>query len=253
MKNRLVELYPNTVTKYSNSKSGDIRLAREIQVYMSLEGSIHIPKLIEATFAHGTEPASFTIERINGATMGEELGVGPNWQGQPNAWQNVKPILTQLVAAETDFLEKNVLYRDIAPRHIFHVLMPNDLERVVLIDLEGSLIDRTDGAWRTDEPMNVAYETMAPEEFSRQIELTEATATYHSAVLAHVALAGRLPYPRWLPKISARIGRHLPEEYFSKALPEGAEVVIQKALSRDPEQRQASPDVFLADLAHTLD
>jgi serine/threonine protein kinase len=248
MKSTSIEFGSDSVVKYSTSKVGDRRLASELRVYEALEGSPHIPRLINATRPHGTEHASLEIERIYGQTIGENLAIGPNWKGEAHSWGKSGNALRQYAEAETDFLDRNVLYLDLAMDHVF---IPSYLQRAIFIDLECSLIDREEGSWRFSSSRET-YETMSPEEFLGLGNLTERVATYRTAVMAHLALSGRLPFLRLLPKTGAELARVLPLQ-ISSDLPEDTAQLFHAALERTPGKRPKSPAVFIEALARTYE
>lgn len=233
------------VKKTALDKSAHFRLTREMFMLRGLEKSPHTPHLLSSSAVAHT----LTTEYVAGQTFTEVFSVDAEWSAQPKKWDDAAPYLEQYIAAEQDLLDRSYMYRDL---NLDHLIFTGD--RAVLIDHEETMIDVEEGSkdWYFSS-VRGTWETMAPEEFRGYGHLSERTATYRTAVLAHLALSGELPFPRFPLRSDVHHWRktHAPE--VSRALPKMTRRVLRTALDVKPERRHAKPATFWKALKSTYE
>jgi serine/threonine protein kinase len=231
-----VEHTEDTIVKRAISPRGLVRLRDEQRIYEKLQSCVHIPKVI-ATTNH-----SITVERIEAESL-QDI-VGTIYRSNPHAWKEAKPLLNKCIEAETSLLQSGVLYRDL---NLQHLLFTD--KQAVLIDLEASVVREKDDLFHQND-IRGTWETMAPEEFMIRAKLSDATATYRVAVVAHLLLTGRLPFCRYSDsraRMHAWRKSHPP--IVSQQLPKPVRKVFMAALSRQPEHQYKNPERFLKALS----
>lgn len=226
----------NEVKKTALDRRAHFRLNREVFMLSGLEKSPHTPQLLGASSADH----SLTTEYVAGQSFTEVFSVDAEWRAEPKPWQEAAPYLEQYMAAEQDLLDRGFMYRDLNPDHLIFTG-----DRAVLIDHEETMIDVEEGSkdWYFSS-VRGTWETMAPEEFRGYGHLTERTATYRSGVLAHLALSGHLPFPRFPLRSDVHHWRKRYAPQISRALPKLTRRVLRTALDVKPERRQAKPAAF---------
>jgi serine/threonine protein kinase len=218
-----------------------LRLAREAFILRLLDDSSHTPKLKDVDFTEHT----ITTEYIAGRSFAEVFSVDKNWNASPQDWSEAGPLLAQYVAAEQSLVEEGVLYRDLSPGHL---VFTDD--HAVLVEHSESLVSSRASMRRwflydhRGEPA-----TMAPEEFyGQETILTPRTATYRAAVMAHIALAGGLPFepgaPYWRNRRKLLVATELPDSTRS---------TLRSALHTSPGERHADPAAFFNALKATYE
>lgn len=221
------------------------RLTREMWMLRGLERSPHTPRLLSSSaIAH-----TLTTEYVAGQAFTEVFAVDEEWNAQPKSWQDAAPYLAQYVTADQDLLSRGFFYRDL---NLDHLIFTG--EKAVLVDHEETLIDKEEGSkeWYYSS-VRGTWETMAPEEFRGYGNLTERTATYRAAVLAHLALSGHLPFPRFPLRRDVHHWRKTHAPQVSRALPKLTRRVLRSALDVKPDHRHASPARFFKALEVTYE
>lgn len=230
-----IEHTKHTATKRATSPRGLVRLHDEQRIYEKLQPCVHIPKLTAMT------KNSITIQRVVAQSL-QDI-VGTMYHFTPLPWKEANPLLLKYVEAEMSLLRSGVLYRDL---NLQHLLITD--KRAVLIDLEASIIRQKDGLFYQND-MRGTWETMAPEEFMIRAKLSDATATYRVAVVAHLLLTGRLPFRRYpYSRTQTHTWRNTHPPLLSQQLLKPVRKVFAAALSRQPERRHKNPESFLSAL-----
>lgn len=210
-----------------------LRLAREAFILRLLADSPHTPALKNVDY----QGRIITTEYVHGDSFGRIFSVDREWNASSKDWSEAGPLLAQYIAAEQSLMEEGVFYRDLSPGH---VIFTGD--HAVLVDHKESLINPKPKVkrWYLFDHRGTEA-TMAPEEFhGLETVLTPRTATYRSAVMAHVALGGRLPFdpssPQWQKRRRLQI---------SHDLPDATRRVFRGALDVGLERRHIDPATFL--------
>jgi serine/threonine protein kinase len=233
-----IEINEDVVKKSSVSPAGYERLQYEWPILDRLRESPHVPKLYHATTRD--ESVDMFMERIEGEDAKQWLDWEEDWTTRKRPWSEVKLRLGQYVTAEMDLLDRGALYRDMSLEHIIFTR-----NKAVLVDFESTVFSHAPGRWFFNSKRGT-WETMAPEEFPGHGELTARTATYRAAVLAHLALCGRLPFPRFPLRSRTHAWRKWNAAQVGQELPKRVRHVFESALEREPARRHRTPDRFLA-------
>lgn len=221
----------NYVIKVAQNPSGLIRIAHEATAYGHLIGSPYIANILART------SESITLEKFDGQNAKEWLSFNEDWTCKKAEWNIVREKLKQYIEAETDFLDRGVMYRDL---NLEHIIFTED--KAVLVDLEEAVF--TDSNSWYFKSRRGTWETMALEEFLRKGQLTKRTATYRVAVVAHLALTGRLPSRRMPLKHDVHQWRKHHNPLIDGHLPKKVRKIFAAALSRKIEHRHKDPKSF---------
>lgn len=234
MKDVETTIVDTVVTKKAVNRAGGARLAHEKEIYRQLAGSLHIAHVADFD-------GDLKLQKVEGDNAKEWLDFHEDWTCNPQEAVPAIKRLGQYVAAEMDFIKRGVLYRDL---NLEHLIFAGDT--AVLIDLEEAVVRQSAGSWAFDSRRGT-WETMALEEFKGQGELTERTATYRVAVVAHLALTGRLPFPRKAVPLrpTTYAWRRNHPATVARELPSGQRKVFSAALAREPARRHKDPQSFL--------
>jgi serine/threonine protein kinase len=152
------------------------------------------------------------------------------------------------VANALDFAHSHgVIHRDVKPGN---VLLADD-GRVVLSDF-GLVLDRTE---ETSGDSFGSPHYIAPEQAARSSQAVPASDLYALGVMLYEMLVGRRPFDDPSPATLAL--QHLmepppPPRQLNPALSNGAEVVLLRALAKEPEARYPSGAALIAALAAAL-
>lgn len=230
------------VQKIAWDDAGRHRLRRESLFLSRLEAVEGVPSLTKAPSDRRIE-----MQLVAGQSLGDWLELNDRWQGVARPLAEVLHRLKQYAALDMRLLARGVLYRDLNPSHILW-----GEQSVSLIDFEASSLLAEDGAGRV-ESRRGTYETMAPEEFINYASVSQRTATYRLAILAHLALTGTLPFTSNLSRRKALSWRRKYRARVSRDLPIPVARVIRHALSIEPAHRHADPDSFLSALTEAYE
>ena len=235
----VVSIGANEVTKTALHPRAHKRLVHEALCLGGYADSPHLPERI------GFDPdtSTLTMRRVDGRSFREVFCVDEDWRGTPMPWSEASIYLEQYIDAETDLLSRGLMYRDL---NLDHVMFAGD--RAVLLDHEET-VGKLQGekTWHYNS-LRGTWETMAPEEFCGHGHLTERTATYRSAVLAHLALSGNLPFPRFPARDDVYRWRKENAPEVSDDFPGSARRVLRAALNPRIHRRQVSPRAFFNEL-----
>lgn len=140
---------------------------------------------------------------------------------------------------------KGVIHRDIKPQNI----IVDDEGRIKVTDFGIARAGTASTMTEAGSILGTAH-YLSPEQAQGQTS-TPASDLYSLGVVMYEMATGRLPFQGDNPVAIAMQHVHeppLPPSALNPALPEGLERVILRALAKDPEQRYASAEEFLADL-----
>ena len=215
------------------------RLALEALCLAAYSDSPHLPRIRDFDAATLT----LTTERVVGRSFREVFNVDDEWTGAPTAWDSAAGYLGQYIDAETDLLSRGLMYRDL---NLGHLLFTG--EKAVFVDHEET-VGKPEGSakWRYNSYRGT-WETMAPEEFPGCGYLTERTATYRSAVLAHLALSGSLPFPRFEDRDDVHGWRRSHPPEIASSFDKPVRKVLRAALDSRIARRHENPQQFFNEL-----
>lgn len=241
MKSVVTELDKECARKDSTTDAGYLRLSKEIRIYEHLKTSPHVAKVLSSK--DDGIVASLQIETIKGVSLRQAIDTQATGSVAALPWPEANKLLRFYVAAEMDLLQRGALYRDLNFEH----LLFNE-NGVFFIDLEATLLKNTENEWLLSDTRGT-WETMAPEEFSGYGVLTARTATYRVAVIAHLLLAGTLPFEidgGSRAKTHQWRKNHVPK--VSRGFDKKVRKVFMSALSRQTARRHKTPARFLQNL-----
>lgn len=231
----IVDPAAGEVRKASLSRERDFCLSRESNTLRFLERSPYTPHLKRASDIDH----SVVTEYIAGQTFATVFSVDADWQAAAKEWVDTEPYLEQYVTAEQDLLERGYLYRDLSLDHLIFTG-----EKAVLINHEETLVAELGArAWGFNS-LRGTWETMAPEEFRGRGELTAETATYRVAAVAHLAVSGQLPFPRFPTRTETHHWRKHHAPRIAQSIPRVARKVLRVGLDVRPERRYYDPAQF---------
>lgn len=211
------------------------RLAFEALCLTGYADSPHLPELID----FNADDHTLTYRRVRGRRFDQVFGINEQWQGNAKSWSKAKPYLAQYVEAETDLLDRGLLYRGVSPERIVFTG-----EQAVLLDHDETIgTDPGRGRWHFNSQRGT-WELMAPEEFYGRGYLSAETATYRTAAIAHLALAGQLPYARFSDRSEMRATRMQGALDVADSLSKQTQKVIKKGLNIRTYRRHANPSAF---------
>lgn len=247
MKDIEIEISESTVKKHSQTRAGYLRLSKELTVLQALADSPFAPKVLSSTKKNGS--ISFTLGYIKGENVKQWLDLKEDWSTRKLSWEEVRGRLSQYVDAEMDLINRGALYRDM---NLEHVIFSGST--AMLIDLESTILrDPNVSEWVLSD-IRGTHETMAPEEFPGFGKLTERTATYRVAVIAFLALTGRIPFVRGEHRsMTYKWRKQHPPKFKAGELPMAVQRVFASALSRKPAHRQKNPESFFMALEESYD
>jgi serine/threonine-protein kinase len=132
-----------------------------------------------------------------------------------------------------------VVHRDLKPSNVFLVRRPDERIQIKLLDFGVAKIADERGLTRTGVVVGTpAY--MAPEQARGSANVDERADVYAVGAVLYRLLTGRPPFPDDDPHVT--INRLLTEDpkrprELDRSIPEGLELVIQRAMSRSPKDR----------------
>ena len=227
------------VQKIANSRSDIDRLQREKNNLRRLAQTGLVPQLLRQ------RPDRLEREYIAGESMEKWLHLD-----YMAGWRVVAPLLPQSLdrlrryaTLEQTLLRAGVLYRDLNLQHLIFTL-----QGARIVDLEAAEIQRADGLWRVTSRRGT-YETMAPEEFTIGSRLTARTASYWFAIVAHLVLAGCLPFRSVPQRWRAYRNRRCPAA-IAPQLPAPVRRVLAASLQCQPARRHSDPARLMQALEH---
>lgn len=230
------------------------RFIREAQILSNLQ---HPGIVGVLDFGEEGEGHAMILEYVHGYDLGRWLKY-LQLSSQVLDWEQAVFILLRVLEAlsyahdfrRSDGTPAQVLHRDISPGN---VLIDVD-GRVRLLDFGIARMAESD-VYRTQTGvLKGKVPFLAPELFTSDPP-SAASDLYACGVVLYQMLAGSHPFTGENDsKLMWRIITEGPKplSHFRSDLPAGLEAPILQALSKDPEQRQASAEVFAAELRQTL-
>jgi serine/threonine protein kinase len=225
------------------------QLKEEAETLRILDGSTRSPRLYLDAYSETNNKQVLAMEYLEGPSLGDVLGVGPDWvvMNQPDS-ARAHEIIGHIAAAEQDVLDRGVLYRDYNLKH-FIFTAP---DHVSFIDFGLSLAypytgDDDHMVWATNTLPDGTWEFMAPEEFVGGAELDESVVTYRLGILYHLLVTGDMPVPQFENLADARAWAINPQFELSDKLSDYQKSFVENCVNRSsPDQGVRTVEQFLA-------
>jgi serine/threonine protein kinase len=186
------------------------------------------------------------MELIDGLSLRDELA-RRHEQGRPFSTDESLTILRSIASALTYAHGRGMIHRDVKPAN-------------VMLDQDGDVYLTDFGLVKLADAQNVTIagmivgtpEYMAPEQSAGPVDVTPAVDQYSLAVVAYQLLVGRVPFTA--PTPVGVIQKHIsepppPPHTIVPTFPPHVERVLMRGLSKEPEDRYPTVDVFIRELS----
>ena len=189
----------------------------------------------------------FVMELLRGKTLAERLAEGPMTLQEAVAVS--VPVARALAHAHAE----GIIHRDIKPENIFLVQRSQGRWGVKVLDFGIAKVPVNDRMTKTGEalgsPMFMSPEACRGEEVDQRADV------YSFGIVLYLMLAGRVPFEdeNLLKVLQMQVIAPLPlPSSFNADLPAELEMVIIRALAKEPDDRYASMEEFLFALEAAL-
>lgn len=221
---------------------GRDRFQREAKLIAKLEHP-HLLPVYDFDGAH--DPPYIVMRYLEGGTLKQVM------EAEPLPHEELLYMLRQVATALDYAHRQGVVHRDLKPSNI-------------MIDREGNAFIADFGIARVSDAAKDLTGTgnvigtpgyMAPEQARGQAELDGKADVYSLGVIAYELLAGRGPFDRYsaVEELMAHLQEPVPDiSSFNGDLSAEVNQAIQKALSKDPAERYATPSELVEALAKAL-
>lgn len=222
------------ITKISTRDS----LKHEYDILASIDDD-GIPKLLSDESE--LDKGRMTMEMMPGKGVDEIVGLNKHWESTPIGIPLATTITDQAASRLIGVRRGGYLYRDLNLAHLMVAQDGKGRIAVSLIDLEASELLHEGAATVTSEAGT--WETMSPEEFEVDGQMTEASNVYSLGVLLMQLSTGKNPYHTAPPQRPEGQGREFAKFMHQSGLKffpgEGTPLagILEKALNPDPTQR----------------
>lgn len=211
-------------------------LTKEAKILEQLADSPHAANLYQIGRNEHTRKTYVAMEELKGSGLPDFLKLD-DWRGTPLEPEVANDLLERIAAAEQNFLDRGVLYRDLNPEHI--IIGDDGLAKFV--DFGAALNEPREvngkSVWQTSDVFGT-WETMAPEEFAPgSKELDETLIVYQLGIIYHMLLTGELPIPRFNDHNEVTRWAKNPTFQLSDKLDENGRELFGKILTKDPKDR----------------
>jgi len=217
-----------------------LRFQREAKTASSLDHP-NIAKVRDSGIFHDRFPF-VVMDYVNGMLLGTRVRVDGRL-----SLQNGLPILLQICDGMAYAHEHGVIHRDLRPDNIFLVARSNEPELVKIVDFGvAKNLNETDQTRLTAEGEVLgAPEFMSPEEITCSNELDGRADIYSMGCLMFNVLSGQLPFSgNNKLEVMANQLRSEPKDISDPScgrhLPPGVQLIIKKALNKNPADRHQS-------------
>ncbi len=216
------------------------RLIREARAIAALEHP-HIVRVSDAgVMANGD--AFIAMEYIEGGNLADLI----QREGKLPT-ERALAIMVQILDALGHAHAAGVVHRDVKPQNI----LLGALDRVKLVDFGVSKTVRnllTSGLVTSPGMAIGTPGYMAPEQFGQAHTADARADIYSAAAVLYELITGHRPiecdsFEEWVERV--RGGHTTPVERYAEGLPDAVRLSIERALSRDPDDRFASADDFM--------
>ncbi len=221
--------------EYARRKEVLVRFQREVEAAASIQ-SPHVVGVFDVDQTEDGQPF-LVSELLEGIELGEYLDErGPISIGE--AVRITRQICKALQAAH----DKNIIHRDMKPENVF-LCGPIESPVVKVLDFGISRLEGESGNTLTKTGIIMGTPSyMAPEQ-AKGLRVDQRVDVYAVGALLYRAITGKIPFDR--PDATATLAALLTEEperprAILPTIPEAFEMVIQRAMAREPEERYGS-------------
>jgi serine/threonine-protein kinase len=215
--------------------------------------SAFVPQIYEIARTDDGE-IFLVMQLLHGQTLGERLRA----RGGAMPWEEMRPIVDDLLQGLIDAHAAGVVHRDLKPGNIFlerfdsptRVESPLVHERAMILDFGVAKVDLEDSERLTttgEAVGTIAY--MAPEQIRGASKVDGRADLYAVAMVVFEALSGELAHDGYgqMQIVASKLERAARRLSTAAcvAVPEGLESLVGKCLSRRPEGRFASAEEML--------
>lgn len=182
----------------------------------------------------------FVMELLRGETLADRLEAGPM------SLEEVVAVGVPVVRALAHAHAEGIIHRDIKPENIFLVQRSQGRWGVKVLDFGIARMATNDRMTKTGEALGSPM-YMSPEA-CRGDEVDQRSDIYSFGIVLYLMLAGRVPFTdeNLLKVLQMQVSAPLPlPSSFNGDLPPALELIIIRALSKDPEERYATMEEFL--------
>ncbi len=228
------------------------RLEREVEALRRI-GPPAAPQLLGQGTTRAGEPL-VVMERIDGLTLARRLAELPGPGALP--WAEAAPLMVALAEAVGHMHTAAVVHRDLKPENVMLAEA-----RAVLLDFGLARLGATEDAMapavtltRTGQRLGT-HEYMAPEQCRDARSIDARADLYSLGVVFFELLCGRPPFVGDSAAVlQAHVSRRPPalRELAPWPVPAPVEVLVQRLLAKDPEERFPSAAALAADLRRVL-
>lgn len=221
------------------------RFAQEAKLVATLE-HIHILPIYDYGIIEG-DIAYLAMRLLRGGSLSQLLAEGPLTLDQ------TADIFTQIGRGLSYAHRRNVIHRDLKPSNI----MLDDAGNAYLTDfglakLVGDNVDMTKSGNIVGTPAYMSPEQLRGESVDGRSDI------YSLGVVLYHMLTGQAPFESSESNVISVIYQHLEKQPrlpsdLNPTIPSGAEVVVLRALAKEPGDRYQSVDEMVRDLNESLD
>lgn len=208
------------------------RFNREAKIAASLEHPHIVP-----LYDYGTDGGmSYVVMRmLNGGTLAERLNARALANGEVPSLSETSQLLRQVAGALDYAHRKGVIHRDIKPNNI----MFDDEGTSYVVDFGIAKLMNVPSTLTAEQSVFGTPHYMSPEQW-RDKTLTPESDQYALAVVIYSMVTGQPPFDA--PTPHALMYKHFhetpaPASSLHKTLPPGVDAVLERALSKTPEER----------------
>jgi hypothetical protein len=223
-----------------------IRFAREAET----ASRIQHPHIVDVYDVHRTKEGTPYI--VCEYLEGKELGVLLEHVGRLSPAMTVE-VVCQICEGLSAAHAAGVVHRDVKPENVFLIGEP-DKPMAKLLDFGISKIAESDGDGKlTRTGLVMGTPSYMPPEQARGAKVDHRADVYGVGAILYRALTGRLPFSGDDPTaVLAAVLTKEPERprAVESSVPEGLELIIERAMAKDPDRRYPTMDALREDLQH---
>jgi serine/threonine protein kinase len=182
----------------------------------------------------------FVMELLRGETLADRLEAGPM------SLEEVVAVGVPVVRALAHAHAEGIIHRDVKPENIFLVQRSQGRWGVKVLDFGIARLATNDRMTKTGEALGSPM-YMSPEA-CRGDEVDQRSDIYSFGIVLYLMLAGRVPFAdeNLLKVLQMQVSAPLPlPTSFNADLPPALELILIRALAKDPEERYTTMEEFL--------